>query len=1513
VGGTCLTEAQAFNDTYGNFTYVGTGPTDPFCEEYNICDIGNYQFLMPQTIPKLVGAHDLWNGTGTVGGLPDTGQGITVAVIEDGCMDAQTLQNYSRQLWGDPNQVTSRFTQIALSGDDPFTGEYGQQTTLSECLENATITGWEGETALDIEYIAAMAPGAHIDLVGLPYDSFDDFDQAYQFIAANLSTGSPCPASFGTVANFVGTANDTGACSVTIDSNSYGSGEAYVAFEAVPIYLDAENQLLTIMSLEGITNFFASGDYTGGGTAWGIVQAGMPSIATGAISVGGGQLTAMAPNGQAFEDTEYYAPMCEDWEVTGCLENLTVNVTPTAGIYSYTYWAAYCEDGALYCGYVGAGHGPSETLATPWWENANDTYTSGVKVDPEISNAAAFNMTIWAPVTSTEDGWEPTYGGTSFACPISAAEWVLVEEQAKAAGDVYRFGDINALLFGLHNAQEANVSYAMTTNSPFYPMGLSGTGASGFTTANWDSINWYLYNLSLIQSPGTNLPPWAFSADNPAGPLWNFLGGIGMMLAPQMAASVVGATRLTPSVMNSQMSIVEVSGLTNVPVTELSGGTAYNFAVVNSTTGIPIPDVEIWAYSGCANNGSYGGGATTIITSATGNFEYAPIYAGNSMHANYTEYAYFKAAVTPISPSSQWAFNAYAVIPPTPAGSLVLAVNTPIGTVTSGTAQVNSFSEFNMNGWFVEGSTAQVLLNGLPAPGAVVTQTSVNWNWSLSSQSGGSLINSTAWAPGTLVSNWIADSGGQVTYFDNGFTAEYDGVVPPQVFELQASYAGLTSAPVIVYVEPQFGLFEPNLSVNAAATKITGNLSFVNMKYVSSIVVSYGNAPGQNETFDCTTDISFCANQVTPGGMESSLMSGTLPISIDITGVAPPPTPLVVNMTGYGFNYNSYYEWMTQPLWNYAVTLSDNGPVPTADLSSTPVSGVVSGTVSLSYGGTWAIGATSLNGATGTLTEFWSGGSATLASGMSLVNNGTLTYVWNTSMTPVGYVTMTMSVMTPGGLTSSTSTNYYVAEPMITVMPGTPYVAEAVTFTAWSEGGSGLTYFWTFGDGTTSALAQPTHVFDTAGPYDVSVLVNNTAGLSVSETTVLNVLAQVPPTVTANPSTAFVGQSVAFSVSVPPGAPQPPLTYSWLFGDGASSTLAAPLHAYPNAGIYSVTVWENGTGAGLVAKTSMNVTAAPSPVITATPNPTAVGEMTYFSASVPADAPQGPLSYVWKFGDGSTSTSAAPGHAYSHVGTYTVTVWENGTVSGIEGTLAMTVGVAPTPVVSASLNPADAGQVITFSVSQPTGAPTAPLTYAWHFGDGKTSNAAAPPHSYASAGIFSVTVYENGTGGSGIVGTLKVTINPALSVSIAVSPASPAAGQSFTITTTVTGGTGALTYLYSIPTTLGCPANPAGAQVVCTPTASGDYSVAVIVSDASNTSVTQVVTVTVAQSSTTSSGSSFDWSIPVIAVLVVVAVLLGLLYLMERNKRLKAVTPAPQSNMAPPPPSTGGPARPPGY
>ena len=156
-GDASINASQALYYASGNYTWT------TFPAPYN-----NYQFLWPGTLPAVTGAHNLWYGKTTIDSERDMGQGITIAVTEVGLISPQTISEFSAEVFHNPNQLPDRFTEIGV--DIP---------NLTAGIQDAHEWGWTGETALDIEYIAAMAPEAHIVLVGVPNDLLEGFDVGY--------------------------------------------------------------------------------------------------------------------------------------------------------------------------------------------------------------------------------------------------------------------------------------------------------------------------------------------------------------------------------------------------------------------------------------------------------------------------------------------------------------------------------------------------------------------------------------------------------------------------------------------------------------------------------------------------------------------------------------------------------------------------------------------------------------------------------------------------------------------------------------------------------------------------------------------------------------------------------------------------------------------------------------------------------------------------------------------------------------------------------------------------------------------------------------------------------------------------------------------------------------------------------------------------------------------------------------------------------------------------------------
>ena len=131
-----------------------------------------------------------------------------------------------------------------------------------------------------------------------------------------------------------------------------------------------------------------------------------------------------------------------------------------------------------------------------------------------------------------------------------------------------------------------------------------------------------------------------------------------------------------------------------------------------------------------------------------------------------------------------------------------------------------------------------------------------------------------------------------------------------------------------------------------------------------------------------------------------------------------------------------------------------------------------------------------------------------------------------------------------------------------------------------------------------------------------------------------------------------------------------------------------------------------------------------------------------FSSSGSFDPEGTALSYSWNFGDGATSTAANPSHSFASNGTYTVRLTVSDGVNSTSATaLTITINSSlnqpPTAVGAATSSSGAAPLAVAFSSAGSSDPEGAALTYSWNFGDGTTSTAANPNHTYSIAGDYS--------------------------------------------------------------------------------------------------------------------------------------------------------------------------------
>jgi len=202
-------------------------------------------------------------------------------------------------------------------------------------------------------------------------------------------------------------------------------------------------------------------------------------------------------------------------------------------------------------------------------------------------------------------------------------------------------------------------------------------------------------------------------------------------------------------------------------------------------------------------------------------------------------------------------------------------------------------------------------------------------------------------------------------------------------------------------------------------------------------------------------------------------------------------------------------------------------------------------------------------------------------------------------------------------------------------------------------------------------------------------------------------------------------------------------SWSWSFGDGASSTQRNPSHTYAAGGSYTVnlTVTDNG---GASSTASRSVTVAPlnaSPTASFTQSCTA---LTCGFTDGSTDTDGSVVGWSWTFGDGGTSTARNPSHTYAAGGTYTVALTVTDNLGATGSTSHQVTVTAPNSPPIAAFSSSCSGLSCTFTDAS-TDADGTVTTWSWAFGDGGTSTLRNPSHTYAAGGTYTValTVTDN--------------------------------------------------------------------------------------------------------------------------------------------------------------------------
>ena len=287
--------------------------------------------------------------------------------------------------------------------------------------------------------------------------------------------------------------------------------------------------------------------------------------------------------------------------------------------------------------------------------------------------------------------------------------------------------------------------------------------------------------------------------------------------------------------------------------------------------------------------------------------------------------------------------------------------------------------------------------------------------------------------------------------------------------------------------------------------------------------------------------------------------------------------------------------------------------------------------------------------------------------------------------------------------------------------------------------GNIIAWWWDFGDGNTSVLQNPVHLYGMPGTYSVKLAITleqNNCTDTAFRTIIVTPLPLVEFSsyiVCAKIVNQFTNNSTINYGTIN--------SWYWDFGDGFSSTAISPAHVYDTGGTYLVTLIATSDN-GCVDSISNNV------IINFLPTPNFdfdtvcfLDTMPFYDLSmVPSVFYDSVSTWLWDFGDGFSSTDQNPNHYYKTQTNFNVTL-SIVTDSGCLGTITKPIGFFNLPTAEFSSTRVCLNEPPTVFTDLSIGTPDAPVNWEWNFGDGSlplSGQNPNPSYVYGNDGLYNV-------------------------------------------------------------------------------------------------------------------------------------------------------------------------------
>ncbi len=289
--------------------------------------------------------------------------------------------------------------------------------------------------------------------------------------------------------------------------------------------------------------------------------------------------------------------------------------------------------------------------------------------------------------------------------------------------------------------------------------------------------------------------------------------------------------------------------------------------------------------------------------------------------------------------------------------------------------------------------------------------------------------------------------------------------------------------------------------------------------------------------------------------------------------------------------------------------------------------------------------------------------------------------------------------------------------------------------------GSGVSFQWNMGDGTTYTDTNVVHNYATAGTYDVQLIAYDPVGCAQPDTVVSTIVIAEPILLEAAFTIEQLPDCDDLLVSTTNTSIGNAPVYTWIMGDGTQLTGTDITHVFSGAGTYTVElIAVDSTTCNIADTVSVQVIIDPLIQIVADFTIDQVLDCEELVVTTTNLSSGSNMAFEWNMSDGTQYNDTNVVHTFSGPGTYDITLvitdlW--GCVPDVTSNIQVIIDPLVPVTAAFTVQQTDSCTLLLVST---TNSSIGNVSYNWDMGDGTIYDTFEPTHAYDEPGTYTVTL-----------------------------------------------------------------------------------------------------------------------------------------------------------------------------